>query len=169
MSMRTLMLAALPLALAACATTGGGAKQAPASASTQKPAPAASTTPAPAAGKVSPYAPAQEDLSKRGDYVAGGLFRPGQADTVPDYIPNVDAIPEPEVRAEPRSRAGKRSHCRIRRGAASGASAIGAVGAAASTAAGSSTGAVACSHASNGNARASACASEFSTMVMNSR
>ena len=110
MSMRTLMLAALPLALAACATTGGGAKQAPASASTQKPAPAASTTPAPAAGKVSPYAPAQEDLSKRGDYVAGGLFRPGQADTVPDYIPNVDAIPEPEVRAEPRSRAGNRSY-----------------------------------------------------------
>ena len=110
MSMRTLMLAALPLALAACATTGGGAKQAPASASTQKPAPAASTPSAPAAGKVSPYAPAQEDLSKRGDYVAGGLFRPGQADTVPDYIPNVDAIPEPEVRAEPRSRAGNRNY-----------------------------------------------------------
>lgn len=60
--------------------------------------------------KVSPYAAAQEDLSKRGDYVAGGLFRPGESDTVPDYVPDVDAIPEPEVRAEPRSRAGNKSY-----------------------------------------------------------
>ncbi|RMH89091.1 septal ring lytic transglycosylase RlpA family protein [Lysobacter pythonis] len=59
--------------------------------------------------KVSPYAPAREDLSKRGDYVAGGLYAPGVKDTVPDYIPNVDAIPEPEVLDLPRARHGNRS------------------------------------------------------------
>ncbi|MDO5609828.1 MAG: septal ring lytic transglycosylase RlpA family protein [Pseudomonadota bacterium] len=59
--------------------------------------------------RVSPYAPAQEDLSKRGDYVAGGLYAPGVRDTVPDYIPNVDAIPEPDVVHLPRSRIGNRS------------------------------------------------------------
>ena len=100
---RALLLAALPLVLAACATTGGG-----------KPAEVARTAPAPASPapskKVSPYAPAQEDLSKRGDYVAGGLFRPGEADTVPDEIPDVDAIPEPDVRNEPRARTGNRDY-----------------------------------------------------------
>ena len=109
MSMRTLMLAALPLALAACATTGGGAKQAPASASTQKPAPAASTPSAPAAGKVSPYAPAQEDPSTRGHYTAGGLYKPGVADSTPDHLPDLDCIREPQVTAEPRSRVGNKS------------------------------------------------------------
>lgn len=67
------------------------------------------TRPAQASARTSPYAPAQEDLSKRGNYVAGGLYAPGVKDTVPDYIPNVDAIPEPEVRTEPRSRYGNRS------------------------------------------------------------
>ncbi|HWS78539.1 MAG TPA: septal ring lytic transglycosylase RlpA family protein, partial [Thermomonas sp.] len=33
-----------------------------------------------------------------------------EADTVPDYIPDVEAIPEPEVRAEPRSRGGNRNY-----------------------------------------------------------
>ncbi len=61
----------------------------------------------------SPYAPAQEDLSKRGDYVAGGLFRPGERDTVPAYLPDVDAIPEPDVVDEPRSRYGNRSPYRV--------------------------------------------------------
>lgn len=60
--------------------------------------------------KRSPYAPAQEDPSKRGDYVAGGLYAPGVKDSVPDYVPNVDAIPEPEVKSEPRSRYGNRSY-----------------------------------------------------------
>ncbi len=60
--------------------------------------------------KRSPYAPAQEDPSKRGDYVAGGLYAPGVKDSVPDYVPDVDAIPEPEVKAEPRSRYGNRSY-----------------------------------------------------------
>jgi rare lipoprotein A len=110
MTLRGLLLAALPLALAACATTGGGAKQ-PAGASAHAPsAPTASSSAAHPPKKASPYAPAQEDLSKRGDYVAGGLFRPGVADTVPDEIPDVDAIPEPEVRNEPRARTGNRDY-----------------------------------------------------------
>ena len=56
--------------------------------------------------RVSPYAPAQEDPSTRGNYVAGGLYKPGVADTIPDYLPDVAAIPEPEVVALPRSRYG---------------------------------------------------------------
>jgi rare lipoprotein A len=62
------------------------------------------------AAKQSPYAPAVEDPSKRGDYVAGGLYAPHIADSVPDTLPDVDAIPEPEVKAEPRSRVGNRSY-----------------------------------------------------------
>ncbi|WP_028916755.1 septal ring lytic transglycosylase RlpA family protein [Pseudoxanthomonas sp. J35] len=58
---------------------------------------------------VSPYKPAEEDPSTRGDYVAGGLYKPGVKDTTPDYIPNVDCIPEPLVVAEPRSPVGNRS------------------------------------------------------------
>lgn len=58
----------------------------------------------------SPYPPAQEDLSKRGDYVAGGLYAPGVRDSAPEGgIPDVHLIPEPEVRAEPRSKYGNRS------------------------------------------------------------
>ena len=68
---------------------------------------------APAAGGcpqgVSPYAPAREDPSTRGDYVAGGLYKPGVPDRTPDYVPNVDCIPEPVVAAEPRSPVGNRS------------------------------------------------------------
>ncbi|GAB3745269.1 septal ring lytic transglycosylase RlpA family protein [Lysobacter olei] len=105
--MRRLLAAAMVLGLAACASAPK--KSAP-------PATASATAPTPAAGhhgprpkKVSPYAPAQEDPSTRGDYVAGGLYKPGVPDSTPDYVPNVDAIPEPEVVAEPRSRAGNRS------------------------------------------------------------
>src|SRR5690606_2794265 len=58
----------------------------------------------------SPYAPAQEDPSKRGNYVAGGLYAPGVKDSAPEGgIPDVHLIPEPEVRAEPRSKYGNRS------------------------------------------------------------
>src|SRR3546814_3474330 len=60
-------------------------------------------------GKRSPYAPAKEDPSKRGHYTAGGLYAPHIKDSVPDELPDVDAIPEPEVVAEPRSRYGNRS------------------------------------------------------------
>ena len=60
--------------------------------------------------KRSPYAPAVEDPSKRGDYVAGGLYAPHIKDSAPEEIVDVDAIPEPEVKAEPRSRAGNRHY-----------------------------------------------------------
>ncbi|MGO1001112.1 septal ring lytic transglycosylase RlpA family protein [Lysobacter sp. CA196] len=63
--------------------------------------------------KKSPYAAAQEDLSKRGNYKAGGLYAPGVSDTTPDYIPDVDAIPEPEVVAEARSQFGNRSPYKV--------------------------------------------------------
>ncbi|HYG07871.1 MAG TPA: septal ring lytic transglycosylase RlpA family protein [Stenotrophomonas sp.] len=57
----------------------------------------------------SPYAPAKEDPSTRGDYTAGGLYRPGVKDTTPDYVPNVACIPEPLVSNEPHSAIGNRS------------------------------------------------------------
>ena len=104
---RLLPLAALVLALAACGTTPK--KTASAEAPKRVDAGAHAARPVAEPRKTSPYAPAQEDMSKRGDYKAGGLYAPGVADTVPDYIPNVDAIPEPDVRAEPMSRYGNRS------------------------------------------------------------
>lgn len=58
--------------------------------------------------KKSPYAPAQEDPRTRGNYTAGGLYKPGVKDSTPDYVPDVDAIPEPDVVAEPRSKVGNR-------------------------------------------------------------
>ena len=90
------------LVLAGCATT---TPPAPAPVPESKPP----TRSAPAPRKVSPYAPAKEDLSKRGDYVAGGLYAPGVRDSAPAEIPQVDLIPEPDVVAEPRSRYGNRS------------------------------------------------------------
>lgn len=60
-------------------------------------------------GKKSPYAPAQEDPRTRGNYTAGGLYKPGVSDSTPDHVPDVDAIPEPEVTREPRSPIGNRA------------------------------------------------------------
>ncbi|MCC8625655.1 septal ring lytic transglycosylase RlpA family protein [Xanthomonas vesicatoria] len=57
----------------------------------------------------SPYAAAKEDPSTRGDYTAGGLYKPGVKDTTPDHVPNVACIPEPLVTDEPRSAVGNRS------------------------------------------------------------
>jgi len=57
----------------------------------------------------SPYAKAQEDPSTRGNYTAGGLYKPGVKDSTPDYVPNVDCIPEPLVTDEPRSAVGNKS------------------------------------------------------------
>lgn len=98
--MRALLIAVAALGLAACAS-------APKKQPEPVPPPAAAKPKTPP--KVSPYAPAQEDPSTRGDYVAGGLYRPGVADTTPDHVPDVDAIPEPAVIAEPRSKVGNRS------------------------------------------------------------
>src|SRR5690606_19865784 len=102
-AMRLLAAAAIALALAAC--SGAPKKSGP------PPAATAATPTAEGAQRPrkSPYAPAQEDPSKRGDYVAGGLYAPHIRDSAPDYIPDVDAIPEPEVVDEPRSRYGNRS------------------------------------------------------------
>lgn len=69
----------------------------------------ASEQPATSQPRRSPYPPAQEDLSKRGNYTAGGLYAPGIQDSAPDEIPRVDLIPEPVPHAEPRSRYGNRS------------------------------------------------------------
>lgn len=105
--MKWLALPLIAVALAACSTApkkspsplGGGAT---------RPSPA---TPSPAvAGKdCSRYAPVQEDLSTRGDYTAGGLYKPGVPDTTPDHVPDLDCIREPIVTAEPRSRVGNKS------------------------------------------------------------
>jgi rare lipoprotein A len=57
----------------------------------------------------SPYAKAQEDLATRGNYTAGGLYKPGVSDSTPTYVPNVNCIPEPLVANEPRSTVGNKS------------------------------------------------------------
>ncbi|MDR7193431.1 septal ring lytic transglycosylase RlpA family protein [Luteimonas terrae] len=105
-----LPLAAVAL-LAGCA---GNAKRgdAPGAGGTASAPPAhGGSTHRPASGQrgVSPYAPAQEDPNTRGHYTAGGLYRPGVPDSLPDYLPNVDLIPEPEVVDLPRSPVGNRS------------------------------------------------------------
>lgn len=104
----------LPLmAVALLAGCAGGPKKtgSPATGGERVAAPASAGTPAASRGarRVSPYAPAQEDPNTRGHYTAGGLYRPGVPDTLPDYLPNVDAIPEPEVVDLPRSPVGNRS------------------------------------------------------------
>lgn len=103
--MRALALAVAAFALVAC--SGAPKKTASAiAARVQSPTPAALGAPA---ARRSPYAPAQEDPRKRGDYTRGGLYAPHIADSAPDGLPDVDLIPEPEVRNEPRSRYGNRS------------------------------------------------------------
>lgn len=106
---RALALSLMALALAACSSAPKKSAPPPgsgkaAAAKPSKPAHVATGCPA-----TSPYAPAQEDTSKRGDYKAGGLYAPHIADTTPDYIPNVDCIPEPVVSDEPRSPIGNRT------------------------------------------------------------
>ena len=100
------MLPALALLLAACSS-------APPKATAPSPTPV-TTRPqagdAKPASRRSPYAPAQEDVSKRGNYVAGGLYAPDVPDSAPDEIHDVDQIPEPDVRAEPRARYGNRDY-----------------------------------------------------------
>lgn len=105
--MRWFALPMLAVALAACSTAPKKSPSPPPSGG-NAPSPTASSRPTP--GKdCSRYAPAQEDLSTRGDYKAGGLYKPGVADTTPDHIPDLDCIREPQVTAEPRSRVGNKS------------------------------------------------------------
>ncbi|MDG6347657.1 septal ring lytic transglycosylase RlpA family protein [Luteimonas sp. 8-5] len=99
--MKRLAAAATCLLLAACA---GNPPKPPPLVAVPDPAPGNG------APRRSPYAPAQEDVSKRGNYTAGGLYAPGVADSAPaGGIPDVHLIPEPEVVAEPHSRYGNRS------------------------------------------------------------
>ncbi|KQY54959.1 septal ring lytic transglycosylase RlpA family protein [Lysobacter sp. Root494] len=101
---RLLAISVVTLGLVACA--GAPKKSAPPpSARAEAEASDIASTPG---RRKSPYAPAQEDPNKRGDYVAGGLYAPHVRDSVPDEIPDVDAIPEPEVTNEPRSAVGNR-------------------------------------------------------------
>ena len=108
--MRRLALALLCLALAAC------------SSAPKKPSPPAAGhagTPARADGAAaagrdcSRYAPAQEDPSTRGDYRAGGLYKPGVADATPEHVPDLDCIAEPRVTDEPPSVTGNRSPYKV--------------------------------------------------------
>lgn len=100
-------LVVVTLLLAAC--SGAPKKDAPAKGAVVGPAISPPAAVAVDCAGVSPYAPAQEDPSTRGDYVAGGLYKPGVRDSVPDYLPNVACIPEPVVIAEVPSRYGNRS------------------------------------------------------------
>lgn len=106
--MKKLALPLLVLTLAACGTAPKKSPP-PASAASGKHSPDSSLSQAGAVGCSGKYAPAQEDLGKRGDYKAGGLYAPGVADTTPDHVPDVDCIAEPVVGDEPRSVVGNRS------------------------------------------------------------
>ena len=105
--MKWLLLPLLAITLAACSSAPK--KSPPPSADIGKGAPPPSASAAPQSGCSKAYAPAQEDVSKRGDYKAGGLYAPGVADTTPDYVPDVDCIAEPRISDEPRSPVGNRS------------------------------------------------------------
>jgi rare lipoprotein A len=107
--MKWLALPLMAVALAACSTAPKKSPSAsPLTGTATRPSPA---TPSPGiAGKdCSRYAPAQEDLSTRGNYTAGGLYKPGVSDTTPDHVPDLDCIREPVVTAEARSRVGNKS------------------------------------------------------------
>jgi len=106
----------LPLALLGLAACSTAPKKAPSAAPSPARAAASATAPLPgsAAASMSPgcaqaYAPAQEDLGKRGHYQAGGLYAAHIPDTTPDYVPNLDCIAEPMVLDLPRSPVGNRS------------------------------------------------------------
>lgn len=108
MNAKPIIPALVVLALAACSSApkkpavAGGTR-------VQGHGTAAEAPPARVATGCSPYAPAQEDPSTRGNYTRGGLYAPGVKDTTPDHVPNVDCIPEPAVVDEPRSAIGNQS------------------------------------------------------------
>jgi len=109
--MRAVLLGIVLLGLAACSTRPSPHRPAP---YPQHPPPGSTSArnPAqlpPAPSKASPYPRAQEDPSKRGDYIGGGLYAPHLPDSTPEHLPDTDAIPEPEVQALPRSRYGNRT------------------------------------------------------------
>ncbi|MDH5834551.1 septal ring lytic transglycosylase RlpA family protein [Luteimonas kalidii] len=97
------------LVLALLAGCAGTAKKPSTTGGAGRVAPPVATGPAPDCTGFKPYPRAQEDPSTRGDYVGGGLYKPGVRDSTPDYLPNVACIPEPVVVHEPRSAYGNRS------------------------------------------------------------
>jgi len=106
--MKWLALPLLAVALAACGTAPRKSPSPSTQGGAAKPAPA--TPSSGIAGRdCSRYAPAQEDVSTRGNYTAGGLYKPGVSDTTPDHVPDLDCIREPVVTAEARSRVGNKS------------------------------------------------------------
>lgn len=104
--MKRLLAALLVAGLIGCASAP---KQSPSVASALPGRDIASAQPLPERCAGSPYAPAQEDPGTRGDYVAGGLYKPGVPDTTPSHVPDVECIPEPQVVNLPRSRVGNRA------------------------------------------------------------
>ena len=101
---RALGLAGAALLLAACSTAPKKPAPPP-TASRVEPAKPAGTT-----SRHSPYAPAQEDPGKRGNYTRGGLYAPEIQDSVPKTaLSDVDQIPEPDVVDLPHSAYGNRS------------------------------------------------------------
>jgi rare lipoprotein A len=100
-------LATIVLTLSACSNTPK--KPTPPAAARRVQSPPPATAQQRAAARRSPYAPAQEDPSKRGDYTRGGLYAPHIQDSAPGGLADVDLIPEPEVTNEPRARYGNRS------------------------------------------------------------
>lgn len=104
--MKRLVPTLLCIALAACSTTPK--KSPPAAGHAGKPAHSG-----PVGRDCSRYAPAQEDPSTRGDYVAGGLYRPGVSDSTPDHVPDLDCIVEPTVVDEAHSATGNRSPYKV--------------------------------------------------------
>jgi rare lipoprotein A len=106
--MRARVAAALGVVALALLAACSSAPRKPAAAAPQKISTPPSTA-ATAARRQSPYAPAQEDPGKRGNYTRGGLYAPEIQDSAPDGIADVDQIPEPEVTSEPRSLYGNRS------------------------------------------------------------
>ena len=109
--MRRWLPALVALLLAACAGTQKKPGP-PTAAGVPSPAPAVAGAPPDCTGFV-PYPAAQEDPSTRGDYTAGGLYKPGVDDSTPDYLPRVDCIREPDVVALPRSAYGNRSPYKV--------------------------------------------------------
>jgi rare lipoprotein A len=107
--MKWLALPLMALTLAACSSAPKKSPPPPSSAEVGRRAQPPMPTQASVAGCTQKYSPAQEDLSKRGDYKAGGLYAPHVPDTTPDHVPDVDCIAEPLVTREPRSAIGNRS------------------------------------------------------------
>jgi rare lipoprotein A len=102
---RALGLAGAALLLAACSTAPPKSAPPPTASRVEPAKPSSQTGP-----RHSPYAPAQEDPGKRGNYTPGGLYAPEIQDSVPTTaITDVDQIPEPDVVDLPHSAYGNRS------------------------------------------------------------